>query len=275
MKRIFVSFADTRYIKSLERIKSETELFGFDERYFLTEKDLPKDFFKGFSPKIYRRGFGYWTWKPYIVNKMLEKLDEGDILVYSDAGTQWHISGKNRFEEYINMLSSNKPLLTFQQPFLIKDWTKGDVFQSICPSTWLKYAMELQLWGGTFFLKKNNLCIKLFKHWEDIAGNHKYLMTDVKSKSTNLCGFREHRHDQSVFSLLAKQIPHIEISWQEVEPLNGEWNGREGLPIWAKRDKSFSLLDKIKKRLRLLIAYPVGMYLKYMKGFCFQSKISW
>lgn len=46
MKRIFVSFADTRYIKSLERIKSETELFGFDERYFLTEKDLPKDFFR-------------------------------------------------------------------------------------------------------------------------------------------------------------------------------------------------------------------------------------
>lgn len=45
MKRIFVSFADTRYIKSLERIKSETEQFGFDERYFLTEKDLPKDFF--------------------------------------------------------------------------------------------------------------------------------------------------------------------------------------------------------------------------------------
>ena len=46
MKRIFVSFADTRYIKSLERIKSETELFDFDERYFLTEKDLPKDFFQ-------------------------------------------------------------------------------------------------------------------------------------------------------------------------------------------------------------------------------------
>lgn len=52
MKRIFVSFADTRYIKSLERIKSETEQFGFDERYFLTEKDLPKDFLKDSIPKF-------------------------------------------------------------------------------------------------------------------------------------------------------------------------------------------------------------------------------
>lgn len=275
MKRIFVSFADTRYIKSLERIKSETEQFGFDERYFLTEKDLPKDFFKGFNPQIYRRGFGYWTWKPYIVNKMLEKLDEGDILVYSDAGTQWHISGKNRFEEYINMLSLNTPLLTFQQPFLTKDWTKGDVFHYICSDSWLKYAMELQLWAGTFLLKKNELCINLFKHWTDIAENHRYLMTDLKSDTPNLSGFIEHRHDQSVFSLLAKQIPHIEISWQEVEPLNGEWNGREEFPIWAKRDKSFSFIDKIKRKFRRLFAFPVGMYLKYIKGFYFQSNISW
>lgn len=275
MKRIFVSFADTRYIKSLERIKSETELFGFDERYFLTEKDLPKDFFKGFSPKIYRRGFGYWTWKPYIVNKMLEKLDEGDILVYSDAGTQWHISGKNRFEEYINMLSLDTPLLTFQQPFLTKDWTKGDVFQYICPDTWLKYAMELQLWGGTFFLRKNKLSVNLLKRWLDIADNHKSLMTDVKSKTPNPCGFREHRHDQSVFSLLVKQIPHVEISWQEVEPLDEIWNGRDAYPIWAKRDKSFSLIGKIKRRLRLLPSYPIGLYLKYIKGFYFQSKIAW
>lgn len=275
MKRIFVSFADTRYIKSLERIKSETEQFGFDERYFLTEKDLPKDFFKGFNPKIYRRGFGYWTWKPYIVNKMLEKLDEGDILVYSDAGTQWHISGKNRFEEYINMLSLNTPLLTFQQPFLTKDWTKGDVFHYICSDSWLKYAMELQLWAGTFLLRKNELCMNLFKHWTDIAENHRYLMTDLKSDTPNLSGFIEHRHDQSVFSLLAKQIPHIEISWQEVEPLNGKWNGREELPIWAKRDKSFSFIDKIKRKFRRLFAFPVGMYLKYIKGFYFQSNISW
>lgn len=275
MKRIFVSFADTRYIKSLERIKSETEQFGFDERYFLTEKDLPKDFFKGFNPKIYRRGFGYWTWKPYIVNKMLEKLDEGDILVYSDAGTQWHISGKNRFEEYINMLSLNTPLLTFQQPFLTKDWTKGDVFQYICPDTWLKYAMKLQLWGGTFFIRKNKLSVNLFKRWLDIADNHKSLMTDVKSKTPNPCGFREHRHDQSVFSLLVKQIPHVEISWQEVESLDGIWKGRDVYPIWAKRDKSFSFIGKIKKRLRLLLSYPIGLYLKYIKGFYFQSKIAW
>ena len=55
---------------------------------FFSERDLPKDFFKGFSPKIYRRGYGYWIWKPYIVSKMMSRLNDGDILVYTDAGTQ-------------------------------------------------------------------------------------------------------------------------------------------------------------------------------------------
>lgn len=52
-KKVFVSFADTRYRSSLERLELETENFGFTERYFFTEKDLPDEFFKLLNPKIY------------------------------------------------------------------------------------------------------------------------------------------------------------------------------------------------------------------------------
>lgn len=275
MKRIFVTFADTRYIKSLERIKSETELFDFDERYFLTEKDLPKDFFQNINPKIYRRGYGYWTWKPYVVKSMLDKMKDGDVLVYSDAGTQYHITGKQRFEEYLLMLSVDKPFVVFQQPFLAKDWTKGDVFKYLCAEQWQVYAMQLQLWAGSFILLKTPNTVAVVDKWLDIVKNHIDLMTDKASESPNLVGFQEHRHDQSVFSILIHQMPHTEISWQEVESLDGIWNGRDVYPIWAKRDKSFSFIGKIKKRLRLLLSYPIGLYLKYIKGFYFQSKIAW
>ena len=113
-KIVFATFADSRYGRAMERIKRETENFGFDERYFFSERDLPKDFFKGFSPKIYRRGYGYWIWKPYIVNKMMNRLNDGDILVYTDAGTQWHISGRKRFEEYVGMLNEERSIVVFQ-----------------------------------------------------------------------------------------------------------------------------------------------------------------
>lgn len=276
MKSVFVSFADSRYKQALERIKKETEEFGFDERYFFTEKDLPKDFFKGFSPKIYRRGYGYWSWKPYIVKEMLSKLDDGDILVYSDAGTQWHVSGKQRFEEYMSMLSEKSSILTFQQPFLVKDWTKGDAFNYICPDNWQEYAMQLQIWAGTFLVKKHNESVELFDKWYDIVKNHKDLITDKISITPNLKGFIEHRHDQSIFSLLVKRISHIEICWYEVETLciNG-WNGREKYPLWAKRDYALTIRDKIKRKLKSIYTYPIGLYLVFIKGFYFFNKKGW
>ena len=38
---VFVSFGDSRYVKSLERLELETADFPFTTRLFLTEKDLP------------------------------------------------------------------------------------------------------------------------------------------------------------------------------------------------------------------------------------------
>ena len=31
-----------------------------------------------------KKGLGYWLWKPYIILQELLKLDNGDVLVYSD-----------------------------------------------------------------------------------------------------------------------------------------------------------------------------------------------
>ena len=160
-KKVFVSFADTRYRSSLERLEQETENFGFTERYFFTEKDLPDEFFKLLNPKIYRRGYAYWTWKPYLVGKVMAKLEDGDILVYSDGGNHFEYNALPRFEEYLSMLSLDKPILAFQQPYLEKDWTKMDIFKQICPNGYLQLAMTLQLWGGCFILMKSKITEKL------------------------------------------------------------------------------------------------------------------
>ena len=70
-KIILLSFADKRYKKSLERLKRQTEAFPFDERHFLTQENLPKSFRKTLKTWKYRRGYGYWRWKFYIVRNLL------------------------------------------------------------------------------------------------------------------------------------------------------------------------------------------------------------
>ena len=149
-----------------------------------------------------------------------------------------------RFEEYLSMLSLDKPILAFQQPYLEKDWTKMDIFKQICPNGYLQLAMTLQLWGGCFILMKSKISEKLLIDWNDIRLNHIDLFTDKKSAQPNLEGFHENRHDQSIFSMLVKQLPHIEISWKDVEPLDGNWEGFENSPIQGKRARSVSKKKK-------------------------------
>ncbi len=271
-KIVFVSFADTRYRASIDRLKKQTEAFGFDERYFFSEKDLPKDFFKGFSPKIYRRGYGYWTWKPYVVRQVLQTLQEGDILVYSDGGNVWNAKGIKRFRELIGMLSVEQPILAFQQEFLEKDWTKMDVFMRLCPDSFKQHAMTLQLWGGSFILMKSPIADEFVDQWNYMRETDINLFTDKVSSIPNLNGFREARHDQSVFSLLVKQRPHVEISWAEVEPLDGDWTGFDKYPIQAKRSKRIPIW---KRGLTSFYRRCIGYYLILFKGFKFSGMVAW
>ena len=101
------------------------------------------------------------------------------------------------------------------------------------------------------------------------------MVTDKASLSQNLQGFQENRHDQSVFTLLVKKIPHNVVSWEEVESLDNDWTGHDKFPLWAKRDKGERLMDKIKRKVTQCLTIWIGLYLKYCKGFYFRNKIAW
>lgn len=276
-KVVFVSFADSRYAAAIERLDKETVNFHFDERYFFSEKKLPNNFFDGFNPKIYRRGYGYWIWKPYVVKKVFDTIKEDDILVYSDCGNRWVDKKMNRFSEYLSMLNGKMNILTFQQPFLEKDWTKGDVFQHICKNDWKKYAVSLQLWSGCFFLKKCEETKQLINKWFYISNRKRDLFTDKKSKYPNVGYFQENRHDQSCFSLLVKQLPHIEISWSEVDDIDGTWSQFGDYPIQAQRahKPKKGLIWFIQRVLLRPYLWIIGEYLIFFKNFYFRNKKTW
>lgn len=54
-----------------------------------TKNDLNKDFLKK-NEKMFksRKGAGYWVWKPKIVQITLEKMNDGDLLLYADTGCE-------------------------------------------------------------------------------------------------------------------------------------------------------------------------------------------
>ena len=277
MKLVFLTFADKRYYKSLKRLKTEIQKFPFDEYYFLDETNLPKGFLQSLHYKKYRRGFGYWKWKSFIVKRQLEKLNDGDILFYSDAGIHWNANGMNRFMEYVHLLSEGDKgdILAFQEPFIEKDWTKGDVLAYLNCYDNVRVTSTWQLRSGTFAIKKSMVSMKIINRWDDISQNHFYLLTDKESIIPNLYGFIEHRHDQSTWSVIVKQYKHIEISWEETNVLKDkDWANMDKYPIHTIRSKfkELSFCASLRRKLTAPYRLLIGQYLVLFEHFKFREK---
>lgn len=272
-----ISFADQRYQSSLARLQASLEPFPIDRSFFHTEKDLPPAMIRLIQPRLYRRGYGYWRWKPFLVAQAMEKLHEGDVLIYTDCGNFWNPGGTKRFAEYLSMLSEERPVVAFQEPFLEKDWNKGETLRALGVYNEPSVCLSLQLWGGAFFLMKCPRTMQFVKQWQSLNETDGDLFTDRRSRVSNLLGFREHRHDQSVFSVLVKQMPHTEISWQETQDI-GCGNPRlESTPIHGKK-----LIRREQTRWRKLLKallYPYlraqGLYLVHVRHFYFARPPKW
>ena len=281
MKKLqLLSFADSRYRASLLNLEADTRSFPFTNRIFMTEKDLSKGFIgKELKPWLYRRGYGYWRWKSYLVHKHIDMMDDGDILFYSDAGIRWNKEGIDRFNQYIEMLNSTegKSLLVFRQPYIIQEWTKGDVLHELGVYDDSRICSHVQFLGGLFAIKKNKNSSRLVEEWDKLCQLSHELITDKKSKVPNKSGFKEHRHDQSIFAILALKQPHIEIDWSEVYPLDGDWGRMNPYPIWCKREKE--LHRSFKERIRNKILRPwreiLHIYFKYFRHYEYLGRYTW
>lgn len=239
-KLVLVSFADSRYRNSLKRLEEQTRDFPFDERYFLTEKDcLTKEYWRKLKPWLYRRGYGFWAWKSSIVKDYLNKLEEDDMLFWSDAGIMWNSTSKSllKFDEYIHKLSDDNDILVFGQPTIEKEWTKGDVLESLGVYNNEVICNSNQYWAGCFLVKKTKRTEEFIDRLIDLCDLSKELITDKRSSVQNKEGFKEHRHDQSLFSVLVKTYPHVAIPWQETQVEDGNWEKLKDYPIQARRLK--------------------------------------
>jgi hypothetical protein len=199
----FISFADSKFKNTLIRIGQEAINSGFFDRVttfdetFLDEKTLNYCYSNG-------RGFGYWSWKSYIVHEYLEKLNYGDILVYSDAGNTININGKEVFKSYIDfLLKDYNDSIFFQMGHIEKTWSKMDAIDFLDSYDLLETG---QISACSFLIKKTDRTVSLIKTWRDICYNHKNLIDDTESKIKNDETFLDHRHDQSIISIIVKKM---------------------------------------------------------------------
>ena len=152
-----------------------------------------------------KRGFGYWLWKPFLIWKTLEELPEGDLLVYLDAGTKLSLEGKSRFMDYLEIQRKDKyNNLFFEHDDPISSWCKMDTIHFFDAYDLVNNKVK-EVLPGILFTSNNPHNRFLFKLCYDSCSNYQ-LITDTPSVKPNLPEFIEHRHDQSVFSIVVRKF---------------------------------------------------------------------
>ena len=242
----FLSFADSRMSAATDRIADQAARMEiFDEIHVLNEKHLDNDFCQKWQQVLQPgvRGYGYWCWKPYIILKSLEKLSDGDILLYCDAGCHLNPKGVSRLRYYFDELNKdNLGIKAFEAYYSLIDvkerrWTKGSVFDYFQCRNELSVIDSPQIAATQVMIRKCTNSKAFVKEWYNAICQDFALINDTPSKAKNLSGFIESRHDQSLFSVLFKLKGGVAFPPGETELVLG--GKREELPIWNIRDRGY------------------------------------
>ena len=234
-----ITYGDNNFKLSKKRLLQEATNTGwFDTVTAYNPDDLDKDFKEDFKDILKnKRGGGYWIWKPYIIKKKLEEINEGDILIYLDAGCSINIKGKDRLNDYIELLNnSNAGIISFQMSHeKEKIWTTKEIFKyfNIDPKDSTE-ANTGQFIGGIRIMKKNENIYRLIEKELEIYKDNQLLVTDFYNNNQEDY-FKENRHEQSIFSIIRKTSKNPIIL--EDETYFKPFGNSESLkyPFWATR----------------------------------------
>lgn len=263
VKRKFVTFADSRMKSALSRIEQQArEMDFFDEIEVLNEKMLDAEFVKKnahlMRPGV--RGFGFWVWKPYVIWRALKQLKEGEELYYIDAGCHLNPGGRKRMEDYAVMLRQGDfkmAAFALESDCSEKAFTKMDLLVHMGVEKRADIVESGQLCTGHIFCVKCPEVMQFVEEWQR-AWDDIHLIDDSPSIRPNYPEFVEHRHDQSVFSILCKLHGAVALPGNETWPANNsrQWGTMSSYPIWDKRDLGFTMhtLERAARKVRKIWA---------------------
>ena len=193
-------------------------------------------------------------------------MKDGDQLLYLDAGCNLNNHGKDRLKQYFDMLSDDTPLVTFINDtkdtlffnkdiklpdWPLKNWIKGDLIDYFNIREQNEILDQQVFFAGILLLQKGKISKTFIDKWEETISTDWSFIDDSPSKSPNLDGFIEHRHDQAIFSVLCNlypvnQISGCEVVYPKIKGRGSDWKKLKNFPIHARRDRRENFSTKVK-----------------------------
>lgn len=249
-----ISYVSRNFNNRYNSMTNMGKTCGYFDNFVCLKEDFIDDWFKQKYVNVWNnsRGGGYWIWKPFIIFKKLQEINENDILIYIDGGCNicTTTDAQNRFNDYVNMVNNNwTGHLRFQLEHKEFKYTNKHLIQYFNSNNKLNINYNdvnyndvnineiintEQLVGGIQVIRKNKFTMDFFTYCMKIIDDDVELFTDKYNLKTG----EQHRHDQSVMSMLYKIMGgDLIIKDETYFGVGGNFNSEisNKYPFWATR----------------------------------------
>lgn len=202
MKYLICFYTNNKFRTQEEILLNHYNSIGFDKVINYRSEDVKTGDFYLKNKEILDSeiGDGYWLWKPKIILDTFDKMEYGDVLVYTDAGDSL---STNILENIKNYMVTND--------FYFTNWggarwpqkicTKRDCFILMgCDTD--KYHETSQMEAGFLILRKSDKIIDFIKEYLEVCSNKQIVGDDENIYGENFPNWQFHRHDQSILTNL-------------------------------------------------------------------------
>lgn len=228
----------TTLIEYARKIGIFDRIFEYDREwlektdFYINNKDILSD--------EDSKGDGWCLWKPYIIRESLDKINQGDILIYIDSTDTFF----NDFKGFILKHFENNDFLL--SVFGINNtnikYTKKDTF--LCMGCdYPKYWDSVQLEAGVSGFKKCERTISFVDEYLNFCSDPRIIKGGKSTLMEDPAQYIEHRYDQSVLSILS--IKHNIEANREICYFV-ECNIWESLHLWGGLEDFSRKIERIK-----------------------------
>lgn len=258
----FTTFASTGFEDTRDRIVKEAEFTHlFSAIFTYNEMQLSEELLKSPTFQI-KKGYGLYSWKPDVIWKTLQKVMDGDVVVYLDAGCS--IYPCKEWQKLFNKMC-NFDVIAFNIHQRNYQWTRRSVFDYFKDDIPYNWKDLFQFGANALIVKKTPIGMDFISEWRDIMINRLDLCGDVPEEELSLEDkrFIENRYDQTIMTALL-------YKYMATGKVKAVWEHFEGKDIFKKqafiasrkrKGRNSSNAESFKKKairiLRTYIYYPL------------------
>ncbi len=242
------------YSEKVDGLKRFAESAGIDFKSF-NHIEIASSRFNRYKNEYFklRKGAGYWHWKPIVILEAIQ-LFPSSLILYVDVDVDFVKIEKHKLIQ----TAMSAPIHAFKTLDLIYDWTSTQCLTDLDPG--LTYRKSYIYVAGIILVNPEFKATEYFlMQWMAAMDNEQSLLDPKNSLS------RRHRHDQSIFSLLAAKETGIV---NDLGP--GFWGHGIKMPvielenIWIGTSLSNFNLDKDKLKVSSYIRRAISIVRSFL-----------